>query len=141
MLQTLIRIPSPPLSSELSSEDIFDSALHLIFPDDASTLHGDPGSLVIYKSKLFGEITLGLSRPDSEEDRRLFAQYLWNAGVLMAEFVSLGGNFSGRGRLSGSEGMRGYEDWNVVGEKVLELGAGESLRSAVKEGEEGAYRP
>lgn len=96
---------------------------------------------MIYRSKQFGEIELRLSRPDSEEDRRLFAQYLWNAGVLLAEFV--GGSLSGCGSgstlsdesedgegekisPSGMRRRRRDDDWKVTGEKVLELGAGES---------------
>lgn len=151
MLHSLLRFPPPsppysifPYKKVISSpcpEDFFYSALGIIFPDDAPALHGDPGSVVIYTSKQFGEITLRLSAPDSEDDRRLFAQYLWNAGVLMAEIVS--GNVGldeSRSTLSDAVGdgdggkipltgtmmrKRDEDDWNVFGETVLELGAGE----------------
>ena len=132
----MIEAPDP------SAEDIFSSALDLIFPDDTSTLHGDPGSLVTYKSKRFGDIELRLSRPETEEDRRLFGQYLWNAEVLLAEFVSDTNVVSrcvvsdGDGGKTNSSGMRDSW-WNVVGEKVLELGAGESwtgVQSIVRNG-------
>lgn len=74
------------------------------------------------------------------------AQYLWNAGVLMAEIVGGGGSLDGGGVEEGEGGGSGsalddgnageislvgmtrkrHEDnWNVSGEKVLELGAGE----------------
>lgn len=73
------------------------------------------------------------------------AQYLWSAGVLMAEIV--GGGLSGLGGGGGGAGStlndedeggipltrrttgkkRDEDDWNVCGEKVLELGAGEKF--------------
>lgn len=126
MLGNLIHVTE---ALDPSAEDLFSSALDLIFLDDTSVLHGDPGSLVTYKSKQFGDIELRLSQPETEEDRRLFAQYLWNAGVLLAELVSA--NLASRSVIGDGDGgntilseMR--HDWNVAEEKVLELGAGES---------------
>lgn len=79
----------------------------MIFTDDLRNQHGDPGSSVIYKSKRYGDIELGLTDPAGEDSRKLFSHYLWNAGVQMAEYVG-----EERGR------------WSVEGKTVLELGAG-----------------
>jgi len=108
MLSSLIRLPPPP--SDPSIEDIFSCALGLIFTDDLQNQHGNPGSTVIYKSKRFGDIELQLTDPEGEDSRKLFSQYLWNASVQVAEFISA---------------EDGQDDrWNVEGERVLELGAG-----------------
>jgi nicotinamide N-methyltransferase len=115
MLSSLIRLP---VSTEPSStEDIFSFAVGLIFTDDIRNQHGDPGSSIIYKSKAYGDLELRLVDPGGEDARKLFAQYLWNSGVLIAEFVG-GGTEDG-------EAMKtnGY-NWTVKGGKVLELGAG-----------------
>jgi hypothetical protein len=131
MLESLIHVSDTP---DPSAEDIFSSALSLISPDDTSTLYGDPGSFVTYRSKRFGDVVLKLSQPDTEEERRLFAQYLWNAGVLLAEFLSLSVvhhtiGRSGDAAHSTSGGTP--NGWNVAGEKVLELGAGEYTSGCV----------
>lgn len=107
MLSSLVRLPSPPNDTDIQVEDIFSSALGLIFTDDLRNQHGDPGSSVIYKSQSYGDIELRLTDPAGEDSRNLFSQYLWNAGVQMAEYVG-----EERGK------------WSVEGEKVLELGAG-----------------
>lgn len=114
MLNSLIQ-PANPLSP--SAEDVFSSALSMISPEDVSVLHGDPGSFVTYSSTKFGNLELKLAEPKTEEERKLFAQYLWNAGVLMAELISS----SGEGWENTS---REPKRWAVKGEKVLELGAG-----------------
>ena len=115
MLTSLIRLPVP--TEPASIEDIFSSPIGFIFTDDLRNQHGDPGSSVIYKSKAFGDKELKLVDPEGEDGRRLFAQYLWNSGVLMAELIG-GGTPDGKAM----EGRGG--SWSVVGEKVLELGAG-----------------
>lgn len=107
MLSSLVRLPPPPIDIDIPVEDIFSSALGLIFTDDLRNQHGDPGSSVIYKSKSYGDMELRLSDPAGEDSRKLFSQYLWNAGVQMAEYVG-----EERGK------------WSAEGEKVLELGAG-----------------
>ena len=115
MLTSLIRLS---VSNEPSSiEDIFSSSIGFIFTDDLRNQHGDPGSSVIYKSKPFGHIELKLVEPEGEDERRLFAQYLWNAGVLIAELIG-GGTLDGRAM----EGRGG--SWDVTGQRVLEFGAG-----------------
>lgn len=73
-------------------------------------MHGDDRSLIIYKSSRFGDIELRNANPESEDDRRLFAHYLWNAGIKIAELVS-------------SEDPRDAQ-WSVKNERVIELGAG-----------------
>lgn len=83
--------------------------------------------------------------PVGEEERTKFAHYLWNAGVLMGEFV--GGREEERRDSCNVElgekkerdewGTRKFADgvdwwlsdeeekaWSVKGERVLELGAG-----------------
>lgn len=113
-LTDLISQTYPTTSDTLSPEDIFASAPGVLFTDDSRNQHGDPGSLIIYKSVRYGEIELATADPNGEEERRLFSHYLWNAGVLMAE------------RLSGMR-MRDAEEvsrWSVQGKRVLELGAG-----------------
>lgn len=114
MLSSLIQ-PANPLNP--SAEDVFSSALSIISPEDVSVLHGDPGSFVTYSSTRFGKLELRLAEPQTERERKLFAQYLWNAGVLMAELI----DSSGDGRANTS---RGTKKWSVKGERVLELGAG-----------------
>jgi hypothetical protein len=127
MIKNSIHVPEP---SNPSAEDIFSSALGLISPDDTATLHGDPGSLVTYRSGQFGDIVLRLSAPETEDERRLFAQYVWNAGVLLAELIGLGhggGGSSNHNNIISKESDSGMAmDWDVTGETVLELGAGES---------------
>lgn len=109
MLSSLIRRPS---ISNPEAEDFFSSALNVIFPEDVSVLHGDPGSSVIYKSKRYGDLELSLAEPQTEDERNLFGQYLWNARVLLAEYIS------------GIDGEMESGKWVVKNEKVLELGAG-----------------
>lgn len=126
MLPSLIRLRPLVESSQPEPEDIFTSSLGLVFTDDAQNMHGDPDNVVIYKSSKFGEIDLGVADPQGEDERRKFAHYLWNAGILMGELVG------GRpGRFPGADQSREWwvgEDeehfWNVRGETVLELGAG-----------------
>ncbi|KAK5135454.1 hypothetical protein LTR08_005242 [Meristemomyces frigidus] len=110
-LTNLIQIVAPDLDEE--PEDIFACAPGLIFTDDLRTHHGDPGSTIIYKSKRFGDIELRTADPEVEDERRLFAQYLWNAGIKMVELIS--------------DETANDGSWSVMGERVLELGAGVGL--------------
>ena len=113
MLSSLIRSPSPQSSSP-SVEDIFASAPGLIFPDDLCNSHGNPGSSIIYISKHYGDLEFTLADPEGEDERRLFAHYLWNSGIQIGEFL-------GRGQHEEDECFR---NWGVKGERILELGAG-----------------
>ena len=112
MLTFLIRTPEVPVES---SEDIYSNAVGLFFPDNISTFHGDPGSHVTYLSKRFGNIELRLADPFNQEERTLFAHYIWNSGIQMAEFIS-----------QANDPTKTERDlrWDVGGETVLELGAG-----------------
>lgn len=116
MLTSLVQLPVS--SGPASIEDIFSSSLELIFTDDLRTLHGDPGSTVFYKSRAFGDLELSLVDPVGEDDRRLFAQYLWNSAVQIGEFI--GNAVTEGGNPTSTRGTK----WSVKGEKVLELGAG-----------------
>lgn len=134
MLSDAIRVRRVSLTD--SPEDIFSAAAGLLFPDDTNNSHGDPGSTVTYSSPLFGDIDLRVAYdPKGEEERGLFAHYLWNAGVWLAGTVgSCGDEDNGHvARLAdlgfGHERIAGdaqgtLEEWNVKGKTVLELGAG-----------------
>ncbi len=117
MLTSLIRLPKIPPDPRFAVEDIYSSSLTTLFPNDVQTNHGDAGSYVIYKSKRFGDLELRLTDPSVEDERRLFAHSVWNAGVQMAEYVS-----------GCATGLNAEEkrSWDVTGKKVLELGAGVS---------------
>ncbi|KAG8534084.1 uncharacterized protein KY384_000927 [Bacidia gigantensis] len=104
-----------PLNNNLTSiEDIFSDGLDTLFPDSLSNLHGDPGSSVVYASSSFGNIQLELAKSDEKADRLLFAHYLWNASLLLAELL---------GQAKGDD-VKEDRPWDVRGERVLELGAG-----------------
>ena len=133
MLTSRITVPAPRIPSQ---EDIFSSALSSLFTDDTQTNHGSPGGSLTYTSPAFGDITLQIpAHPDVEEGRKLFAHYLWNAGLVTAEGIE---RASGEGPVpvhedgdvEGSSG--GVELWNskwfnMKGKRVLELGAGMSF--------------
>jgi hypothetical protein len=106
LLTDLITVIPPDREEE--PEDIFACAPGLLFPDDTTIMYGDAESTLVYKSSRFGNIELRTAEPASERERTLFAHYLWNAGLKMAEMIS-------------------QEDdgcWGVRGHRVLELGAG-----------------
>jgi hypothetical protein len=118
-----------PADAELSPEDIFSSSLGGIFTDDMQNQHGDgdEGTVIVYRNARFGDLEFRTADVSGEEQRRKFAHYLWNAGVLMGELVG------GRGEESGSaeDGRREWwvdrdeePGWSVEGHRVLELGAG-----------------
>ncbi len=108
-LTSKIRVISAPSRLPPSDIDIFADALPLLFTDDLRNQHGDQGSTIRYSDSRFGDITLSLPEPLGEQERRLFAHYLWNAGVWLAEAV----------------GAEGEGWWSVEGRRVLEVGAGE----------------
>ena len=105
--------------------------------------HGTPGSDITYSSPRFGDLELSIPEdPDAEEGRKLFAHYLWNAGIIGAEGVEVASagidevDTSGDdGKLDGGKGSgcigasqgkviwdRRY--WDMRGRTALELGAG-----------------
>jgi nicotinamide N-methyltransferase len=115
MLTDKIRLSGPETNDP---EDILASSLGVIFPDDITNQHGDSSSSVIYLSPTFGPITLSLSDPQGENNRRLFSHFLWNSGLQLAEFIEERSDDKGR-------------NWDVKGEDVLELGAGTGLAGIV----------
>ncbi|KAK5082843.1 hypothetical protein LTR05_006724 [Lithohypha guttulata] len=121
MLPARVFIPHPPNPTQ---EDIFSSSLSALFTDDTQNSHGIPGQSVIYNSPRHGEIKLGIPQhPDVEEGRKLFAHYLWNAGVVAADAIETASNDR---RIDDSEdGKVSYnkEYWDMRGKDVLELGA------------------
>ncbi|CAD0090934.1 unnamed protein product, partial [Aureobasidium vineae] len=113
MLSLTELIREIPTTEEDSPEDIFASAPGFLFTDDLRNQHGDPGSIIVYKSDRFGDLSLTTADPNGEEERTLFSHYLWNAGILMAERVS------GQRLLNDQE----KKQWSVQNHSVLELGA------------------
>ncbi|KAM3418238.1 hypothetical protein BST61_g4239 [Cercospora zeina] len=105
----------PPDAENEEPEDIFAFAMGLLFTDDLRNFHGDDRSLLVYKSARFGDIELRAADPVQENDRKLFAQYLWNAGIKLAEMIS----------------HESDERWCVKDKRVLELGAGVGLSGIV----------
>ena len=137
MLSSLLRSLPKSESYQPDPEDFFQASLGLIFTDDLQNQHGDPNTLVRYRSNGYGDLDFKVSDPNGETERTKFANYLWNASVLMAELIG------GRSRASGETtreeewGSRHFAEnkdwwleepeekkWSVKGEKVIELGAG-----------------
>lgn len=149
-------VPAPDLKDEdtdldfeESPEDLFSAFLPHLFPDDAPAFHGDPGQHLLYASPRYGdleimvpsypaqsekrseEIAAGLEKKEGqvnevEEGRKLFAHFLWSAAMVVAEGVE-DADFPASEVASASEPKKEARGiWNVEGESVLELGAGES---------------
>ncbi|KAI9672796.1 MAG: hypothetical protein M1831_000231 [Alyxoria varia] len=114
-----------PKDEGLDAEDILSSSLTSLYPDDTCNQWGDPDTTIIYRSGKFGDINLALPDPAGEDNRKLFAHYLWNAGVYCAEAIAGGASNGDQNGLVGEEDIPAIVDsfW-VKGEKVLELGAG-----------------
>ncbi|MCJ1440013.1 MAG: hypothetical protein MMC23_000495 [Stictis urceolatum] len=122
-LPTLLSTPNAPSDPE----DILSSSLSLLYPTAAQNQHGIPGGTITYTSPPLSPIKLHLSDPPSEESRRLFAHYVWNASLFLAEAISDGSWF----RQLPPDSRCRREDWSVAGQRVLELGAGSALPSIV----------
>ncbi|KAI0118473.1 hypothetical protein F4776DRAFT_254801 [Hypoxylon sp. NC0597] len=123
-LTSRISLQGPPTSDP---EDYLSSSLGVIFPDDVTNQHGDAEHSLIYTSPhLPRPLHISLADPDQETDRKLFSHYLWNASLLLAEFVEAGALELpldvGLGRLTPA-------DFDVRGLETLELGAGTALPS------------
>ncbi len=121
MLTSRIHV-SPP--SDPEPEDIFHSSLSALFSDDTVNIHGNPGDTLIYQSPSYGEITVHVPvHPDQDVQRLLFAHYLWNAGVLVADKIESASRCD-RPIYDHDSSDCDRDFWNVRGERVLELGAG-----------------
>ncbi|KAF2834526.1 hypothetical protein M501DRAFT_944105 [Patellaria atrata CBS 101060] len=138
MLTSLIHLQS---TNETAADDIFTSSLGLLFTDDIRNAHGNPGEVIIYRSRKYGDLEFRTADPNKEEERTKFAHYLWNAGVLIGELVGGHPDDLGPGvshdweRIEGPDcwwiSRENEQLWSVKGEKVLELGAGVGLASIV----------
>ncbi|KAI1617493.1 hypothetical protein EDD36DRAFT_3099 [Exophiala viscosa] len=118
-----------PLRAAPETEDIFESALSNLFTDDTQNSHGTPGQSVVYDSPGFGKIPLRIpSHPDVEEGRKLFAHYLWNAGVIAADAIECA---SSQDATTHSPVDWDSRYWDVRGKRLLELGAGTALPSLI----------
>lgn len=137
LLPSLISLRHPE-SHVPTPEDIFGSTLGSIFTDDLQNQHGDDAdTVIIYKSAKYGDLEFRTADVNGEEQRRKFAHYLWNAGVLMGEVVggraeenaedkAIDGDDEDEGWKNGEWWMSREDEgrWSVQGETVLELGAG-----------------
>ncbi|KAH8701291.1 putative methyltransferase-domain-containing protein [Phaeosphaeriaceae sp. PMI808] len=104
-----------------SPEDFFSDTIGSLFPDDLQNQHGDnPSTIIVYKNTIHGELEFKTADVNGEEERRKFAHYLWNAGVLMGELI-------GGRPIEQSIGDEKENDWSIQDETVLELGAGVGL--------------
>lgn len=137
-------------------EDILNSSLAAIYPDDVANTHGDAAHALQYTSPhLPRPLLLQLTDPQGEQHRRLFSHYLWNAALLLAELVEsatlgvspLGGGSAdlataaaaattttqdtGRKtrRWDGTDDDYLLRHFDIRGRKCIELGAGTALPS------------
>jgi hypothetical protein len=130
-----------PAEQPLAPEDIFGSSLGGIFTDDLQNQHGDDPDTVIEYRSVRGLLEFRTADVNGEEQRRKFAHYLWNAGILMAELVGRRPEHESNKANDGTSLSRpddddGWKDgewwtdeeeetnWGVEGHRVLELGAG-----------------
>ncbi|KAI5458408.1 hypothetical protein BGZ63DRAFT_362432 [Mariannaea sp. PMI_226] len=113
--------------SPAGPEDFFGTSLGVIFPDDITNQHGDAESSLVYTSPhLPKPLLIDLADPKEEGDRELFSHNLWNASLLLAEFVeadSLGVP------LDRPREQQEALSFDVKGLDTLELGAGTALPS------------
>ncbi|KAI5792432.1 hypothetical protein DFH27DRAFT_568856 [Peziza echinospora] len=112
LINLIESVPSSSIAYDNSDLDFFEDSLSSLFCD-ARNQHGDPGEVVVYKAQeYFGkDIVLKLVDPE-KGNTRLFAHFLWNAGVQAAEMIAC-------------------DEFKVKGETVLEFGAGAALPSIV----------
>ena len=107
-------------------EDYLSTSLGVIFPDDITNQHGDAEHGLIYASPYLPKpLNIDLADPTAEDDRKLFSHYLWNASLLLAEFIeadTLGVELDAP---RAGEGL----SFQVKGLDILELGAGTALPS------------
>ena len=139
MLNALLRAIPKDAASIPDPEDYCYSSLGLIFTDDIQNQHGDPDTVVHYRSNGYGDLVFQVADPQAETERTKFAHHLWNSGVLLGELVGGRGSegkikpaddaWGQRSYSSGKDWWLAQEDekkWRVKGESVIELGAGQN---------------
>ncbi|KAH8652481.1 hypothetical protein BX600DRAFT_516516 [Xylariales sp. PMI_506] len=121
-------------------EDFLADSLAVVFPEDVMNQHGDATNALRYASPhLPAPLLIRLADPDEEDHRRLFGHYLWNASLMLAEFVEAGclglqldtpcALPSPLALGSGHPDRLGEAAFDVRGLATLELGAGTALPS------------
>jgi hypothetical protein len=122
MLTSRIYVPLP---SDPEPEDILQSWLRALFLDDTQNSHGNPGDNLTYQSPHYGDIEIHLPVHPGHVGvgRHLFAHYIWNAAIFIADRIEEASH--GHKRMIESESTDSNQGfWNVRSEKVIELGAG-----------------
>ncbi|KAJ5960032.1 uncharacterized protein N7479_007182 [Penicillium vulpinum] len=139
--------------SDEAPEDLFGAFLPHLFPDDVHSFHGDPGQHLLYSSPRYGDLNIMVpSYPGSSqnrsgettvpaktdgsvnqvnEERKLFAHFLWSAGMVVAEGVEEADTPAAPGKTETEAQKESRELWSIKGESVLELGAGAALPSII----------
>ncbi|KAL7899058.1 hypothetical protein HDV63DRAFT_395454 [Trichoderma sp. SZMC 28014] len=111
-------------------EDYLSTSLGVIFPDDVTNQHGDAEHSLIYASpKLPKPLLIELAEPEGETDRRLFSHYLWNASLLLAEFIERDSLEADESEEDTGLGLGEGLSFDTRGLSTVELGAGTALPS------------
>ncbi|GFP59778.1 hypothetical protein ACSS6W_009645 [Trichoderma asperelloides] len=112
-------------------EDYLSTSLGVIFPDDVTNQHGDAEHSLIYASpKLPKPLMIELAEPEGETDRRLFSHYLWNASLLLAEFIERDSlETTTEAEAEAETGLGEGLSFDTRGLATVELGAGTALPS------------
>lgn len=111
-------------------EDYLSTSLGVIFPDDVTNQHGDAEHSLIYASpKLPKPLLIELAEPEGETDRRLFSHYLWNASLLLAEFIERDSLEAESEETETGLGLGEGLSFDTRGLSTVELGAGTALPS------------
>ncbi|KAJ6086012.1 hypothetical protein N7486_010293 [Penicillium sp. IBT 16267x] len=133
---------------EESPEDILESFLAHLCPDDATAWHGDPGQHLLYSSPHYGDLEIAskATNPrglrldkkkekdgvnDVDDGRKLFAHFVWNSGLVVAEGVENADILQTEGTAVTETQRETVDIWTVKGESILELGAGAALPSLI----------
>ncbi len=126
-LTARITLVGPPSEGP---EDLLATSLGVIFPDDVTNQHGDEEHDLLYASPhLPRPLHLSFANPESETDRRLFSQYLWNSSLLLAELIEAGTLKLVPGPAERGCGPSAVVDFDITGLSTIELGAGTALPS------------
>lgn len=111
------------------------------FLTDGDAQHG----LVYHSPYLPKPLHISLADPEGEDDRKLFSHYLWNASLLLAEFIEAGTVLRAQQREGGQAsslsqtqppplltsqlGPPDLTTFDITGLSTIELGAGTALPS------------